>query len=563
MIKRRDTSDRLTVDRIAELRHGVISESGDVQGVALEVKASRNGKTKVGYARYNGIPFGEPRVARLRLGNYDDLGLPQLRRLRVDVEDLIRKGKGPKQHWAKAQEQQRAQGMTLRQAIEEYYEFGRRKLWKAPRTRILMERIKRLHLDGLPIMDLPLESIRATHLAELLGPNWETSGNARKIRSILCSTFQFQMDKDDGLYRGSNPALWRKKAPLSRKLGDQLPSRHHPGPEPEEIPFIVQYLRTRHDGVPGYVTGAEAAHAWDKPYSTVKTLTDRDRFAGIIKHPTRRSGLGVNLIPVAELEARFGKPKHPPVQLVRHDVWLYDRLVQVLIFTPVRANNVCGEVLRSPDVPELHGLLVGGLRWRNIYPDRDGGIIEFLPRRRDPDDPTKELPSEHKLGWKHPVKYIVILTDNLRAFIEEQHQLQISDGVKIEPNGLVFLHGRTRTGMNINTGKHLGWRAAEDHLQAAVDHLVERGIIKTKKITPHGLRTSFTTWASKHGYDDKLIELSMGHILPAIRVNSSNWAYYHRVVESLTDERRHMMKHWERHCLSLCKPILVSSSASA
>jgi hypothetical protein len=85
-----DISNRLTVERIANLRNGVISESGDLPGVALEIKARRNGKSKVAYLRYNGTPFDEPRVARRRLGRYDDLGLPGLRRLRVAAEDLIR-----------------------------------------------------------------------------------------------------------------------------------------------------------------------------------------------------------------------------------------------------------------------------------------------------------------------------------------------------------------------------------------------------------------------------------------------------------------------------------------
>jgi integrase len=557
-----NTSDqKLTVERIAKLLNGVISESGDLPGVALEIKASRNGKSKVGYVRYNGTPFGEVRVARRKLGRLDDLGLPGLRRLRVAAEDLIRKNKSPK-GLAKAQEQQRTTEMTLRQALEEYFEFGRVKLW-SPRTRILNERIRRLYLINLPIMDMPLNDIRFTDLETHLDPKWNSeTGNATRMRSLLNSTFQFQINKGDGVYHGTSPASWSKTSPLSQRLGEQLPYTHHSGPEPEEVPHFIHHLHTRYDGVPGYATGAEAAYAYDKPYSTIKTLVDRKRFPGIIKSTPRPGTPDVNLIPHAALEAKLGKPKRPFIQIRRRDVQLYDRLTEFLILTPIRVNNACGEILRSPDVPELHGLLVGGLRWRMIYPDRFGGIIEYLPRRRDPNDPSKELPSEHKLGWKYPVKYHVVLTKNLSAIIEEQRQQQIRDGIEIKDDGLVFVHNRSHTGIDCWERKPLGHRAVGDHLQAAADHLFKQGLIKTKKVTPHGLRSTFPLWAARNDYSDNLIDLSLGHILPAIRANSSNWAYYHRIIEGMTDKRRIMMEHWERDCLSLIKPHLrlVSST---
>jgi integrase len=162
------------------------------------------------------------------------------------------------------------------------------------------------------------------------------------------------------------------------------------------------------------------------------------------------------------------------------------------------------------------------------------------------------LPSEHKLGWKFNVPYLVILTDNVCAIIEEQRQRQIANGVKIEPDGLVFMHGRSRTGCNEWFGKHLNHRAIGDHLRFAGKYLVERGIIKTEKITTHGLRTTFVTWAKNHGYSDDLINLTLGHIIPAIRDNKTNWAYFHKV--TLLEARAQMMTHWERHCLSLCEP---------
>jgi hypothetical protein len=294
---------------------------------------------------------------------------------------------------------------------------------------------------------------------------------------------------------------------------------------------------------------AEAAYAYDRPYKALKNIHEKGRLSGMIK---RSDNVG-HLVPIESLQKVLGPFVREPVRLGRYDVQLYDRLTEFLIFTPIRAGNACGEKLRS-HIPGFEpGMIWGGLRWRNIHPDRHGGIIEFLPRRRDPNDPSKELPSEHKLGWKFPVPYIVILTDNLRAIIEEQRQRQIRYGIKIEPDGLVFIHGPSRTGFNRWEHCHLNHRAVEDHLQAAADYLVERGIIKTKKITPHGLRTTFTTWAKSHGYggyNNDLIDLSLGHTIEAIRNNKTNWHYFYRVL--LLDQRRQMMKHWEQHCLSRC-----------
>src|SRR5262245_59152381 len=64
------------------------------------------------------------------------------------------------------------------------------------------------------------------------------------------------------------------------------------------------------------------------------------------------------------------------------------------------------------------------LRWRNYRPEVEGGIIEYLPKRKNL--MTGEwLASEHKIGWHFNVPYIVPLTKNLRNLIEEQRQQQI------------------------------------------------------------------------------------------------------------------------------------------
>ena len=71
------------------------------------------------------------------------------------------------------------------------------------------------------------------------------------------------------------------------------------------------------------------------------------------------------------------------------------------------------------------------------------------------------------------------------------------------------------------------------------------------------MRATFATWAKNHGYSDDAINLSLGHVIPGIRQNTSNRAYFHRVM--LIDERREMMAYWEQHCLSRCGDAAASN----
>src|SRR5262249_54995826 len=138
------------------------------------------------------------------------------------------------------------------------------------------------------------------------------------------------------------------------------------------------------------------------------------------------------------------------------------RIMRFLMLCPVRPSNVCY------------------LRWRNIKEDE--GVIEYLGKRRDP--VTGEwLDSEHKNGWKYPkTRYIVPLTDNLRAEIEESRQQQIKEGVEIKPDGFVFIHGKTRFGLNHWDRKPSCHRTIDDYLHKAVDRLRAQG--ETVRIVP-------------------------------------------------------------------------------
>jgi integrase len=519
----------LDVSKIAAARDGVHNDGGALAGCALEIHVRNGGKSKRAYFRYNGTPFGEKRTERIPLGSYD-LGLPRLRRERVTCEQLIEQDKSPKRHRSEQQERQRAAAMTLRNALEEYWAYARRVLW-SPDVHQHNERIKRKHLEPMEIMDLPLDSIRAQHLDEAFGVKWATmSGTGPRIRSLLHSTFQYQIDKDNGVFRGPNPASWRKTSSLSRRLGPQPPSKPHPGPHYEDVPKIVAYFCAPLDHwVPGYLTTMQAAYATGRDPKAIRTATEAGLFPGARKAPPVWKSSS-NLIPIDEIKKVFGEFVREPEPNEHESARMHSRLARFLIFTPVRAAMACK------------------LRWRNIKEDK--GLIEYLPKRNG-------FPSEHKLGWKFPIPYIVILTDNIHALIKEQREQQIRDGIKIEPDGFVFVHGKSHTGADRWFGKRSSHRTLDDYLTKAVARLNAQGANirlvpeDAKKVTVHGMRgATFTTWAKEQGYSEDLINLSLGHVIPAIRENKTNWSYFYNV--QLIKQRIEMMVHWEQHCLSLC-----------
>jgi hypothetical protein len=384
MEKRVKSPQRLDAIFLATAADGCYREAGDVAGTALEIVVRQQGQSKRARARYPGHQFGENRVQRLPLGNYDKEGLSKLRRTMVVIEDLIREGKSPKKHFTTALERQRAKGMTLRDAMNEFYDHGRENLWNDS-TRIQNERRLRRDLSKLEVMDMVLDDIRAVHLQKALGKDWRLKqGVATRNRSLIHSALQYQIDKDDGHYCGPNPASWRKNSSLSRQLGEPPPYEHHIGPKVDEMPDLMHYLRTRHNKPKGYLSGPEAAYAYDKTPKQIKWMQDSGVFSGMIRDLGTPHEKAL-LIPISELKRVFGPFKREPILLPRLDVWLYDRAVQFLGFTPVRANNVFAERLNSKDVPELHGLLKGGLRWRQIY--RDERLIKYLPRRKNPNGP--------------------------------------------------------------------------------------------------------------------------------------------------------------------------------
>jgi integrase len=537
----------LDIATIAAAEDGVLNDGGALDGCVLEIHKRNGGKSKRAYFRYNGTPFGEKRTERLALGPYD-LGLTHLRRMRVTCERLIEEGKSPRRYYDVEQEKQRTAGMTLRQAVAEHFEWAMRTVWNSPHSRSNNEDYRRLYLEPADIMNLPLDAIRVHHLDAFLAPFWKYhGGTGAHLRSLLHGAFQLQIDNE--VFTKSNPLAWRKTSPLSRRLGKPMAATHFPGPTWQELPYIVAELWTQ-PVLPDCLTVTEIGHAYDLPQSNIRRMIRLGRFEGMQqKHPNRPGRTGPNFIPIAIVQKVLGEFAHDPVRNISAYQQLCKQALLALIFTAVRVNNICGQQLGNIHSKQHRtSELIGGLRWRNIKEDEN--YLEYLPMRKDPSSGSNILPSEHKLGWKFPVPYLVMLTDNLRAIIDEQREQQIHDGIKIELDGFVFQRPWTLTGENTGFGNPLLGTSLNNHLGLINEKLFERGVTTIKNITPHGLRTTFTTWAKENGYSDDLINLTLGHIIPAIRDNPTNWSYFYKV--QLLEDRRKMMAHWEQHCLSKC-----------
>jgi hypothetical protein len=167
-----------TSQTIANARdqYRVYTFGGDLPGTALEIVVRNGGKSKRGIFRYNGRPFGEKRNERFPLGSFDKEGLAALRRKRAACERLIEEGKSPKQEHQRAHEQKlerrRLSQRTLGEAVEDFFKFARETKWKSPHTRVLNDGIKRNHLDGHPLMKIPLELVKPIDIYDFLSPFW-------------------------------------------------------------------------------------------------------------------------------------------------------------------------------------------------------------------------------------------------------------------------------------------------------------------------------------------------------------------------------------------------------
>jgi hypothetical protein len=526
-----------------------LNDGGEVAGCALEIQVRKNGAAH-GYFRYNGTPFGETgktgksHIQRIPLGPYDQ-GLPHLWSQRAACEQLIREGKSPKLHYGRIEEEQRASSRTVRQAVEDFFAWAggtterAPALWHSPETRKVNRGYKRRFLDRpSPLLDMPVALVRPPHVDEFLKPFWgrrfgkngaknKLGADGIRLRSLLHSTFEQETAHER--YLRPNPASWKMKSPLSIMLGPVPSSTPHPAALYTDIPRIFAHLSQVRKIVAGYLTVEEAGYAFDRAAGGIRAHIDRHGFPNMVmrQHHTWRKLCW--FIPISELKAKYGEFRREPIAIERTDVVTNSEMLRAVISTAVRPHMIC----------EMYW---DQIKWN------EGSVpyIEYRPAENG-------KPSEHKNGWKYNFPYLVILTPGLRAIIETQRQQQIRDSVKIVGEGRIFQHARTHYGIDHWFGHPIGHRTLSDYLRRVVKDLD----IKKPDMTPSGMRTTFGTWA-KEQYEcpndernlDELIDMTWGHVIPAIRNNPTNHHYLYNVRR--LNHRWQLMMAWEKFCLSLC-----------
>ena len=264
------------------------------------------GRSKRGYVRYNGRPFGETPVVRIPLGDYDERsGLAELRCQRAACEDLIRQNKSPKVHsklmLEQRLEQQQLTKRTLGEALEDFFEFGRTTLWRSPHTIALNESIKKNHLDRSKLMAKPLDQITPADMRDLISPFWwgrykpvvarkppsHGTGLGIRMRSLLHSTFELEFNA--GRFSGRNPCDWSEKSKLSQLLGPKPVSVRHAAPDLDDLPHIIAHiLDPNRSRIPGHLTTAELTDCTGVSDIALRKYRDAD----LLHRSSRSAGCG-------------------------------------------------------------------------------------------------------------------------------------------------------------------------------------------------------------------------------------------------------------------------------
>jgi integrase len=540
--------DRFTEDFVKTAKDGFYRDSDE-----LQLYVRRNGRTKLWCTSYCGTPFGERKNVRLSLGSADKLSIKEAKRLHLNTLALVDQGKSPGQQRKEKLYQdarvagERAEVVTLGQAIAEFFkeavDTGR---WRKPRTILLNTGIKKNYLDGHKLMDMLARDVRSHHIETLVGPYWKPKslsgkpGIGKRARSLLHSTFEREIDLER--YGHRNPASWRKQSPLSRRLGPPVRSTPRPDVRYEDVPLIVRHLHNppQVQRLLGYLTTTEAAYATDRSVPSIRAAKKRGLFPGLRQLPgylRNSSHTGYwstrgNLIPVDELVKTFPLVRDPVI-FEREDPRLYARVLLFVILTGCRSDMACQ------------------LRWDQIkkHP-KYGETIEYKGA-------STTTESEHKTGHGGE-SYIVIVTPGVRAILDAERERQRVHKIDSE---FVFVHGRTHAGLDRYYGQTANKNTLNLHLKNAAKRIPE---VQKKDVTVHGLRTAFGSWATEEkglSFDSDVVNLTLGHIIAAIRDNKANSSYLRHA--KFLNARRALMMEWEAHCLSLVSEPLQAAASGA
>src|SRR5262249_41049128 len=120
------------------------------------------------------------------------------------------------------------------------------------------------------------------------------------------------------------------------------------------------------------------------------------------------------------------------------------------------------------------------------------------------------------------------------------------NGLPTGDNDYVFVHGKTRVGLNKRKGNPLSDSAFGCHLERRLKVIPN---LKKRSGAPHSIRYAFPKWAyERRGFPYKLIDLTLGHKIPPIVSNESNSSYYQGI--RFPKPRRKMMGGWDKFLFS-------------
>jgi integrase len=322
-----------------------------------------------------------------------------------------------------------------------------------------------------------------------------------RVQNFLFGMFKWAGHKK--WYVGPNPATDHKDSPLRELLGGaRPPGGHHKALAVTDMPLLMAYLCTPPRHSDNVCTTAEAAEATGRDPATIIKAIRRGLFPGASRWA--EWGTASYLIPVAELKKVF-----PLKQPLRHhiEIPLEWYALRLLILTGVRSSMGCE------------------LRWD--YVKRKKGLIEFPPE-------------EHKAGRKTGEQYLVIITPGVAEILDTMEAMQKRDGM-YDAKGFVFVHGPTRTGIDVRTGRSVDSHTVRYHLRLILSRIPE---IEDKDATVHGMRAVIATWLDENDFPHKVAKKALGH---TIHQDDVDWHYFYNV--KFLDQRRKAMLAWEAYCM--------------
>jgi integrase len=517
MTKQDDNTGRLSKETIKNPPRGTHADGG---GLYL-----RHQRGCSWLFKYGGKRWGERSPETVTIGPCSKISYREASDRAAIFRQLLREGtKSPKQHIEQERIERKKQirnAVSFGDAIEEYYNHGKGRLWVIdkrnscsayfPRKQVLMR--------GKELLKHPLRSITADDLAEYIYTQdlWDNHpATVTQIASFLIGLFSRAIIRRR--YDGTNPSKIGKHSELVGIRGSLPPIGHLRDLPFQDIPLLMYHLLiAQHERRPGFISVAEAAAA--VPCTSDKILMLRKKIPGCYKERNHQNAPWY--LPIVGLQ------KHveftlPLPSFSETDIELYYRMIAFQILCVVRPEQVVS------------------LRWRNV--DRKKGLLIFRAAE-------KGRPGEHKMGHHTTRVYTSIITPQMAEILNWAEQRRLRDNLTCKPDDFVFTHERTRRGGDVLFGKPTQTNTLLYNLYALLKRIPE---IEMKKPSIHAMRDAFTTWAAgeREAHHD-LINLTLGHPVIAISQNKANDPYWKNVMAKLEEKRRPLMQDWENFALSM------------